>query len=81
MPIYEYRCRGCGHEFERLVLGGDPGACPACARRGLERRWSLFAVDSDGTRQQHLKKARAAARKVQRDKAHAEHEAIHHHHH
>lgn len=80
MPIYEYKCRGCGHAFERLVLGADPGVCPACAGRALERQWSMFAVDSEGTRQSHLKTARAAARKVQRDKAHAEHEAIHHHH-
>ena len=26
MPIYEYHCKGCGHDFEYLVLGGsEPG--------------------------------------------------------
>ena len=81
VPIYEYKCKRCGHEFERLVLGTDPGACPSCATRDLERQWSLFAVDSEGTRQSHMKTARQQAKKVHRDKAHAEHEAIHHHHH
>ena len=81
MPIYEYRCRGCGHEFERLVLDADPGVCPPCQERDLERKWSQFAVNSDATRQSNLKVARQKAKKVQRDKAHAEHDAIHHHHH
>jgi putative FmdB family regulatory protein len=30
MPIYEYQCKGCGHEFEYLVIGKDSPACPAC---------------------------------------------------
>jgi len=81
VPIYEYQCRGCGHEFERLVLGTDPGPCPSCGKSDLERRWSLFAVDSDSTRQVNLQRGREKAKKTQRDKAHAEHEAIHHHHH
>jgi putative FmdB family regulatory protein len=31
MPIYEYRCERCGHEFERLVFGGETPECPSCA--------------------------------------------------
>lgn len=32
MPIYEYRCRACRHEFERLKKMNDPPetACPVC---------------------------------------------------
>ena len=32
MPIYEYRCQDCHHEFERLQKFSDPpvAACPAC---------------------------------------------------
>ncbi len=26
MPIYEYSCKECGHQFEELVLGDDTGA-------------------------------------------------------
>jgi len=29
MPIFEYACRACGHEFETLVRGAET---PACAR-------------------------------------------------
>ncbi len=33
MPIYEYRCRACGHEFERMqkVDARPPRGCPQCA--------------------------------------------------
>lgn len=32
MPVYEYRCRSCGHHLEELqALGaGPPGPCPEC---------------------------------------------------
>ena len=83
MPIYEYRCRACDHEFEAVVIPtGDPPACPTCASGDhLERLISMFAVSSDGTREMNLKSARKQAAKTRRDKQVAEHEAIHHHHH
>ena len=33
MPIYEYRCQDCHHEFERMQKFSDPPieACPTCA--------------------------------------------------
>lgn len=33
MPIYGYRCRNCGHEFEILQKMSDapPKACPKCS--------------------------------------------------
>ncbi len=33
MPIYEYRCQDCNHEFERMQKFSDPpiGACPTCS--------------------------------------------------
>ena len=30
MPIYEYRCQQCGHEFESLVIGSETPCCPEC---------------------------------------------------
>ena len=32
MPIYEYRCQVCHHEFERMQKFSDPpiAACPTC---------------------------------------------------
>ena len=40
MPIYEYSCKGCGHQFETLVRNGSTPACPACASTELERQLS-----------------------------------------
>jgi len=82
MPIYEYECRGCHTQFEFLVLPTTTTpACPACQSTDLEKLLSLSSVSSDGTRQRSLGLAREKSKKVQRDKAHAEHEAFHHHHH
>jgi putative FmdB family regulatory protein len=72
MPIYEYRCDGCGHEFEQLVRTGDTPACPSCQGRTLERLLSMCAVSSEHTRQLSFNRARQAARRVQRDKDYAQ---------
>ena len=80
MPIYEYACRGCGHQFEQLVRTGDTPACPSCKGLELERLLShVAAVSSEHTRQLSFNKARQKARVVQRDKdvAQAEYEKKH----
>ncbi|MEJ2038528.1 MAG: zinc ribbon domain-containing protein [Desulfosarcinaceae bacterium] len=40
MPIYEYQCEGCGHEFECLVFGQETPACPACESKKVCRLMS-----------------------------------------
>ena len=80
MPIYEYECRGCHHQFEQIVRTGDPPpACPQCQSGDLERLLSHVAVSSEHTRQLNFNKARERAKKVQRDKdvAQAEYEKKH----
>ena len=39
MPTYEYRCRACGHEFERFQKISEPPVrrCPECGKRRVER--------------------------------------------
>lgn len=44
MPIYEYACRDCTHEFEALVRTGTVPACPACGSVELEKQLSVFAT-------------------------------------
>lgn len=44
MPLYEYRCRDCRHEFELLVRESTRLACPACDSAALEKQLSIFAV-------------------------------------
>ena len=76
MPIYEYECRSCGHEFEQLIRTGDTPACPSCRGVDLERLLSHSSVSTESTRQTSFNKARARAKLVQRDKdvAQAEYE-------
>ena len=45
MPLYEFQCKGCGHEFEDLVLGSSRPVCPSCNGQRLERLLSVFAVN------------------------------------
>lgn len=81
MPIYEYRCRGCQAEFEALVRAAETPACPACASADLERLVSLFAVDSEGTRQAARDTSMGRAVKRQQDKDTADVELYERHHH
>ena len=74
MPLYDYVCRACGHQFEVLVRDASPIVCPACAAADPERQLALFGVSSHATRTASLTKARQAGRKQSRDKAMAEKE-------
>jgi putative FmdB family regulatory protein len=40
MPIYEFRCEKCGHEFESLqkMSDPDPDVCPECGEHGSVSR-------------------------------------------
>jgi putative FmdB family regulatory protein len=38
MPLYEYLCRGCSHQFEDLVFGDETVACPECGSAGTVDR-------------------------------------------
>ena len=52
MPIYEYRCRGCGHQFEilqRLGQGPEGLACPKCGADQLQKQYSTFASNTGNT--------------------------------
>jgi len=48
MPLYEYQCQSCSHQFELLVRGGDTPQCPSCCSTALERRLSVFAAHANG---------------------------------
>jgi putative FmdB family regulatory protein len=49
MPIYEFHCPKCGHDFETLVLkAGEKVDCPECGGKKVERLMSGFAHKSEG---------------------------------
>lgn len=46
MPIFEYVCKECQHEFEALVFGKDKAECPKCHSKKLQPQLSVFAVSA-----------------------------------
>ena len=49
MPIYEYRCQACTHEFEQLRNIRDDDReveCPECHARRAERLISLSSLSA-----------------------------------
>ena len=47
MPIYEYRCEGCGELFSRLQkMGTAEGetACPSCGSQDVRRKISGCSI-------------------------------------
>jgi putative FmdB family regulatory protein len=49
MPIFEYVCQQCHHEFEAIVLGSQKAACPKCESKRLSQQLSSFAVGGEKT--------------------------------
>lgn len=50
MPLYEYRCKTCGHQFEKIqsFSAPDEKECPAC-KGELERLISAPAIQFKGS--------------------------------
>lgn len=51
MPIYEYICLNCKHEFEaiRPISQADaPQTCQKCGAENIKRKLSLFFAESGG---------------------------------
>ncbi len=50
MPIYEYICHDCGHEFEKIVgWSEDAPACVACGGHHVSRQLSPPAIHFKGS--------------------------------
>lgn len=59
MPIHDYRCTGCGRQFELLVRRSTVPACPHCAGTALDKLVSLTAPP--GTSREIIAAGRRAA--------------------
>ncbi len=48
MPIFDFICGKCGHEFETLVMGNDQPSCPKCGGNRLKKQPSAVARRGKG---------------------------------
>ena len=47
MPIYEYHCKKCGHDFEKLVpRAGTPVECEKRQSDDVEKLFSVFGTNA-----------------------------------
>jgi putative FmdB family regulatory protein len=81
VPLYEYRCAACGHEFEALVAIGATPDCPRCGSASLERLLSTFGVSSESTRSTALKSRTERLKQMERDRTVERREVIEKHDH
>jgi putative FmdB family regulatory protein len=52
MPIYEYKCEGCGKDYEQIRRMSEADSnleCPECQSRSVKRQLSSFAAHSGGS--------------------------------
>jgi putative FmdB family regulatory protein len=68
MPLYDFECRACHHQFEALVRGSETPSCPSCHGQDLERLLSSFGM----TTLEHTKQLVSAERKKRAPKQRAE---------
>jgi putative FmdB family regulatory protein len=50
MPLFEYRCSHCDHQFEALVRDGNSPECPKCHAKKPERLLSVVSARTAGMR-------------------------------
>jgi putative FmdB family regulatory protein len=50
MPLFEYRCTRCEHEFEALVRDAAWPECPACGATKPDKLLSAVAARVSGSR-------------------------------
>ncbi len=50
MPLFDFRCKACGHIFEVLVRGRETPQCPRCQSGELDRQLPTFSLSTDERR-------------------------------
>jgi putative FmdB family regulatory protein len=82
MPIYEYKCRGCGNCIEALIRSSSPSTpdCPACQGEDLEQLLSTFAASTEAASKAAFSVARRQTEKGLRDQRIAQQQEFNDHH-
>jgi len=79
MPIFDFVCTDCQHQFEALVRGSTAPACPKCHSTALEKQLSLPALKTEATRGLAMQaaKRRDQAQGAERNHAQRQYELSH----
>ncbi|HEX4683509.1 MAG TPA: zinc ribbon domain-containing protein [Gemmatimonadaceae bacterium] len=72
MPIFDYRCKSCSHEFEALVRGSKVVKCPECESESLDKLLSLPAIKSASTHDKAMRAAKARDKAQGKEREHAQ---------
>jgi putative FmdB family regulatory protein len=77
VPLYDFRCRSCGSQFEQFTAAGASPPCPACGAPDAERVYSAFAgpftvaprglAARRSNAQRRVREERRAERKAERE--------------
>jgi putative FmdB family regulatory protein len=80
VPIYEYRCKACEHQFEYLLRSSSPPvSCPVCESAYLEQLISTSVFHSQGASQANLSVAHRKVAAARGERQRAEHQQHHEH--
>ena len=60
MPIFEYVCQHCGHQFEAIVMSKQKAACPKCESKWLRQQLRALLLEAKSHAQRRLPAAPAA---------------------
>ena len=74
MPIFDYTCRKCANQFEKMVRQGQTASCPSCAAEDLEQLFSVPGISTQKSRDHTMGIARKAAKEIKKEKDHAQRE-------
>ncbi|MDR0780194.1 MAG: zinc ribbon domain-containing protein [Pseudomonadales bacterium] len=74
MPIYDFQCKRCGHQFEKLVRVDQSAECPACQAASCEvvRLFSSPAISTQKSRSVSLAEAKGRSKAIKKEKDHAQ---------
>ncbi len=75
MPLYDFKCRACSHDFDQIVKVGEIPNCPMCGAADVEKLLTFNAsVSTDKTRSRALASARRKGQAIKREQDHAQRE-------
>lgn len=67
MPIYEYKCRSCGHQFEKIVKISESPDCESCNSADLEKIFNAPGIRTAKSQRRSGANERLDKSKVHKD--------------